>query len=85
MFLTITPSTYPVPGGLAEVGARPQPPGAHPRDEGGGSDTPLPQLLSSVGTYTQEGDEDILDAGSLSSADQVTNLVLPSRLYKPRF
>ena len=52
---------------------------------GGGSDTALPQLLSSMGTYTQEGEEDILDAGSLSSADQVTNLVLPSHLYKPRF
>ena len=52
---------------------------------GGGSDTPLPQVLSSVGTYTQGGGEEILDAGSQSSADQVTNLVLPSRLYKPRF
>ena len=52
---------------------------------GGASDTPLPQVLSSMGTFNQEGDEEILDAGSLSSADQVTNLVLPSRLYKPRF
>ena len=50
---------------------------------GGGTDTPLPQVLSSVGTYTQEGEEeDILDAGSQSSADEVTNLVHPSRLYK---
>ena len=50
---------------------------------GGGTDTPLPQVLSSVGTYTQEGEvEDILDAGSQSSADEVTNLVNPSRLYK---
>ena len=49
---------------------------------GGASDTPLPQVLSSVGTYTQEGEEeDILDAGSQSSADEVTNLVHPSRLY----
>ena len=53
---------------------------------GGGTDTPLPQVLSSVGTYTQEGEEeDILDAGSQSSADEVTKLVLPSRLYKPMF
>ena len=53
---------------------------------GGGTDTPLPQVLSSVGAYTQEGEEeDILDAGSQSSADEVTNLVNPSRLYKPRF
>ena len=38
---------------------------------GGGTDTPLPQVLSSVGTYTQEGEEeDILDAGSQSSADE---------------
>ena len=52
---------------------------------GGGTDTPLPQVLSSVATYTQEGEEEILDAGSQSSADEVTKLVLPSRLYKPRF
>ena len=50
---------------------------------GGATDTPLPQVLSSVGTYTQEGEEeDILDAGSQSSADEVTNLVHPSRLCK---
>ena len=53
---------------------------------GGASDTPLPQVLSSVGAYTQEGEEeDILDAGTQSSGDEVTNLVNPSRLYKPRF
>ena len=52
---------------------------------GGGSDTPLPQVLSSVATYSLEGEEDILDAGSQSSADEVTKLVLPSRLYKPVF
>ena len=38
---------------------------------GGATDTPLPQVLSSVGAYTQEGEEeDILDAGSQSSADE---------------
>ena len=52
---------------------------------GGASDTPLPQVLSSVATYSLEGEEDILDAGSGSSADEVTELVLPSRLYKPVF
>ena len=52
---------------------------------GGASDTPLPQVLSSVATYSLEGEEDILDAGSRSSADEVTKLVLPSRLYKPVF
>ena len=40
---------------------------------GGASDTPLPQVLSSVATYSLEGEEDILDAGSRSSADEVTN------------
>ena len=52
---------------------------------GGASDTPLPQVLSSVATYSLEGEEDILDAGTQSSADEVTKLVLPSRLYKPMF
>ena len=53
---------------------------------GGAPDTPLPQVLSSVATYSLEGEEeDILDAGSGSSADEVTKLVLPSRLYKPVF
>ena len=40
---------------------------------GGASDTPLPQVLSSVATYSLEGEEDILDVGSGSSADEVTN------------
>ena len=52
---------------------------------GGASDTPLPQVLSSVATYSLEGEEDILDAGTQSSADEVTKLVLPSRLYKLMF
>ena len=52
---------------------------------GGAPDTPLPQVLSSVATYSLEGEEDILDAGTQSSADEVTKLVLPSRLYKLMF
>ena len=68
------------------MGAGSQLPGANTHDEGGATDTPLPQVLSSVGAYTQEGEEeDILDAGTQSSGDEVTNLVNPSRLYKPRF
>ena len=51
----------------------------------GGAATPLPQVLSTLGHFTPEGDEEILDAGSLSSSDQVTNLVLPSWLYIRRF
>jgi len=41
--------------------------------------------VSTLGHFTLEGEEEILDAESLSSSDQVTNLALPSWLYKHRF
>ena len=52
---------------------------------GGGAATPLPQVLSTLGHFTLEGEEEILNAGSLSSSDQVTSLALPSWIYERRF
>ena len=85
MFLTITPLAHPGPVASPRWGQDINHLGPTLMQRGGGSDTPLPQVLSTLGHFTSEGDEEILNAGSVSSSDQVTNLALPSWLFKCRF